>query len=254
MKHKFSVVGWICFLALLLTGAALWLFAPSYGFSGIFLAALSLVFPIHMLIGRISGVTCRRVFRIAEALCLGTLAVAMGITCGLIVHSSFGSPAPQADYLIVLGAGVNGTAPSPSLQERIDAAADYLNDHPHAIAVVSGGQGGGEDISEALCMYQTLTSMGIPAQRIWMEDRATSTLENLQFSLALIQEKTGAAPDRVAIVSSEYHLHRAALLARRLELTDCELVPAKTASVSLRINYCLREIFAVWYYTLLGGA
>ena len=30
-------------------------------------------------------------------------------------------------------------------------------------------------------------------------------------------------------------------------------IPARTSWVTLRINYFLREIVAVWYYTILGG-
>ena len=101
-------------------------------------------------------------------------------------------------------------------------------------------------------MYQALTDLGIDPHRVWMEDQATSTLENLRYSLEVIRDHTGTKPERIAIVSSEYHLHRAALFARRLGV-DCDLVPAKTASVTLRMNYYLREIFALWYYTLLGG-
>lgn len=85
-----------------------------------------------------------------------------------------------------------------------------------------------------------------------MEPEATSTLENLRYSLALIQEKTGSAPPVIAIVSSEYHLYRAGTFARWLGL-EAQLIPAKTTILPLRWNYYIREIFAVWYYTLLGG-
>lgn len=187
-----------------------------------------------------------------ELVLIVSFATAMGITACSIIHSGSGTPAPDADYLIVLGAGVNGTAPSRSLQERLDAAAVYLTEHPDSIAIISGGQGDGENITEAQCMFQVLTASGISPSRIWMEPNATSTAENLQFSLECIQDRTGSIPRKVAIVSSEYHLHRARILASRLGVS-CDLIPAKTTSVPLRINYYLREIFAVWYYTLLGG-
>lgn len=254
MKQRIHSVPlrWICFSVLLLSGTALWLAAPGYRFSGIFLASTALLIPIHTLLSHISNAKWRKRFLIAESLILTLFIVAMGITCGFIVHSGHGSPAPDAPYLVVLGAGVNGTTPSRSLQERINRAYDYLVSHPDAVAIVSGGQGSGEDISEALCMYQALTDLGMESQRIWMEDQATSTLENLRYSLEVIRDHTGTKPERIAIVSSEYHLHRAALFARRLGV-DCDLVPAKTASVTLRMNYYMREIFALWYYTLLGG-
>ena len=153
---------------------------------------------------------------------------------------------------MVLGAGVNGTVPSLSLKERLNAAYDYLIAHPDAVCVVSGGQGRGEDITEALCMFTDLTDRGIAPERVWMEDRATSTRENIRFSLDLIEEKTGTRPAEIGLVSSEYHLYRAGLLARAEQVMSFG-IPAKTSWVTLRVNYFLREIAAVWYYTIFGG-
>ena len=158
----------------------------------------------------------------------------------------------SCDYIVVLGAGVNGTVPSLSLRERLDAAYRYLLAHPDAVCVVSGGQGNGEDITETQCMFNDLTARGIEESRIWMEDKATNTRENIRFSLDLIEEKTGRRPEQIGLVSSEYHLYRAGLLARAENITSYG-IPARTSWVTLRINYFLREIVAVWYYTLLGG-
>ena len=101
-------------------------------------------------------------------------------------------------------------------------------------------------------MFDYLVSHGIDPDRVWMEAQATNTLENLRFSLDLIEENHGSRPDRIAIVSSEYHLHRAGIFAGWLNL-EAELVPARTEIFLLRWNYCLREVFAVWYYSLFGG-
>ena len=65
----------------------------------------------------------------------------------------------EADYIIVLGSKVNGTKPSYSLQYRIDKAAEYLKSHEKTIAIVSGGKGKGEDISEALAMKNGLMKL-----------------------------------------------------------------------------------------------
>ena len=154
--------------------------------------------------------------------------------------------------MIVLGAGVNGTTPSLILSERISRAEQYLRDNPDTIAILSGGQGSGENISEAQCMFEQLTAKGISPERLWLEDKSTSTRENLRFSMTLIEEKTGTRPARAAIISNEFHLYRAGLFAREQNL-EMIGVPAKTTWFSLRANYFLREIVAVWYYTILGG-
>ena len=192
--------------------------------------------------------TLKRIFTFI--LCAGLLVC--GITEAIIIKTSFGDPRRHCDYMVVLGAGVRGNVPSLSLQNRIDAAYDYLTEHPDVTAILSGGQGDGENITEAQCMFDHLTAMGIPEKRLIMEDQATSTWENLNFSLNLIEEKTGQRPEEIGVLSSEYHLFRASLFA---DACGVEFVgiPAKTTKLSLRINYFMREVAGVWHYLLLGG-
>jgi uncharacterized SAM-binding protein YcdF (DUF218 family) len=165
----------------------------------------------------------RRIFTIC--LCIGLIVV--GITEAIIIKASFGDPDPGCQYVVVLGAKVRHDGPSVSLQNRIDAAYDYLTAHPDAIAIVSGGKGEDEPVTEAECMYDGLISKGIDPERIWMEDKATSTWENLQFSLDLIEEKTGVRPESIGIISSEYHLFRAGLFADACQVESVG-IPAKT--------------------------
>lgn len=183
-------------------------------------------------------------------LCLGLLIV--GVTEGLIIRASFGSGVTDAQYLVVLGAKVRFDRPSLTLQNRIDAAYDYLTAHPDTVAIVSGGKGADEPVSEARCMYEHLVARGIEPDRVWMEDQAESTWENLHFSLDLIEEKTGVRPGKLAVLSSEYHLFRASLFAKECGV-EFAGVPAKTTILSLKINYFLREAAGVWHYILLGG-
>lgn len=166
-----------------------------------------------------------------------------------VLSASRGDAAAEAPYLVVLGAGVNGTTPSRSLQDRLVAARDYLQAHPATVAIVSGGQGAGEDISEAQAMQDWLVANGIAPERIVQEDRSTSTQENLTNSFALIEARGDAPADGVAIVSSEYHLYRAKCKAQRLGATVYG-VAGQTGIPSLRANYFLREAFAVWYMWL----
>lgn len=192
--------------------------------------------------------TLKRVFTLL--LCVGLLVV--GITEAVIIDASFGDPKEHCDYMVVLGAGVHGDEPSLSLRNRIDAAYGYLTAHPDVTAILSGGQGEGENLTEAQCMFDHLTAMGIGESRLWMEDKATSTWENLNFSLDMIEEKTGSRPETLGVLSSEYHLFRASLFA---DACGVEFVgiPARTTKISLRVNYFMREVAGVWHYLLLGG-
>ena len=101
-------------------------------------------------------------------------------------------------------------------------------------------------------MFDELTAMGIDPARLWLEDKSTSTWENLKFTLALIEEQTGASPDQIALLSNEFHLYRAGLFAKQFGLEPLG-VPAKTTLPVLKINYFIREAVAVWHYYLIGG-
>ena len=100
-------------------------------------------------------------------------------------------------------------------------------------------------------MYDELVNLGIEESRIWMEDKATSTDENMRFSLDLIEEQTGTRPDKLAILSSEYHLYRASLMAEKLGI-KFEGVPAKTSRLSQLINHAMREVAGVWHFHIFG--
>lgn len=157
----------------------------------------------------------------------------------------------EADYIIVLGAGVNGTTPSLSLLNRLYAALDYMETHPNTQVVVSGGQGPGEDITEAQCMHDFLVEKGIDENRILMETQATSTEENLRYSMDIIGQQSKIQSPVIGIVSSEYHLHRARLIAQRYDI-DAVGIAAHTSYITLTINYCIREAFGLTHYYVFG--
>lgn len=117
--------------------------------------------------------------------------------------------------MIVLGCKVNGTEPSLMLKSRLDAAYKYLCDNPDVTCIVSGGQGKYEDITEAQAMQNYLVDCGINEDRIIMEDKSTSTSENIKFSLALLEDK----PKEIIIVTDSYHQYRASILAKNEDVT-----------------------------------
>jgi uncharacterized SAM-binding protein YcdF (DUF218 family) len=253
MKLPKISFGWIVALVLLLLGFLVKAM-PGFSFSALILwgmSAVAVCYRLLHILGKKYAKSAKILGRILTVcLCVGILVAA--VTGCFIIRGAYGNPGQDCRYVIVLGAGVNGSVPSLSLRERIDAAYEYLVAHPQAICIVSGGQGNNEDISEAECMFRELTAMGIEADRVWMEDKATSTRENLRFSLALIQERTGNRPETVGLISSEYHLFRAGLLAEDEGVTAIG-IPAETSWISLRINYFLREIAGVWAYWILGA-
>lgn len=161
-----------------------------------------------------------------------------------IIQTSAKREKAASPYCIVLGAAVHGNSPSGVLSERINAAYDFLMQNPDAIAILSGGQGPGENISEAQCMFETLQSLGISRERLFLEEHSTSTIENLTLSHAIIEELAPGTKE-VTIISSETHLYRACLAAKELGLTPSAFY-AKTTKPLLRLSQYLREGFAVW--------
>ena len=172
-------------------------------------------------------------------------AVLLLLTIGgiAIVRSMDGRGEPGGEILIVLGTTVNGTEPSPMLKQRLDAAVEYLNTYPDAICIVTGGKGDENNLSEAQCMYNYLTAAGIAADRITMEDRATTTIENLQNVRSMLDTNA------VDILSSDFHLCRAGLIARDAEFIPT-LIPAKTEPFSLLLPWFFREIIALELYLI----
>lgn len=190
-----------------------------------------------------------KLLRKAVTICLVVGLVAFGITESFILKASFGDPGKHCDYMVVLGAKVRENGPSVSLWDRIYGARDYLEAHPDVIAIVSGGQGADEPVSEGYAMFTELVLLGIAPERIWVEDKATSTRENITFALDLIEEKTGTRPDTLGVVSSEYHLFRASLLTKECGV-EFVGIPAATSRVSQLVNHLMREVAGVWQFLI----
>lgn len=152
-------------------------------------------------------------------------------------------PPKNADYLIILGAKVNGETPSLALQYRIDAALEYAKENTNTILIASGGQGPGEDITEAEAMRRELVDKGIPESRIYLEDQSTSTYENIKFSKQFIPEdaKNGI------VVTNDYHLYRSIQIARDTDL-KVDGLPAKTPQITLLKAYSREYLSVTKYY------
>lgn len=252
MKKK-AVLRTVCFAFLVLVGAVFWIWILPYRYTAFVLWGVAAVWAVYRLLARLGKGHPRgaRALRAVFTVCLVLVLAAGAVLEGLIVAGSRGAKEPGCGYVLVLGAGVNGTTPSRALGQRLEVAYQYLRDYPQAQCVVSGGMGAGEEITEAQCMYTWLTERGIAPERIWMEDRATSTLENLRFTLDLIEEKTGSRPASLAVISNEFHLYRAGLMAKSCGVTMLG-VPAATYPLPLRLHYYFREAFGVAYYMLFG--
>ena len=152
------------------------------------------------------------------------------------------------DYIIVLGAHVNGTRLSKALLERARRALEYLEKNPETKAVLSGGQGEGESISEAQAMSIYLQEHGISSDRLIMEDRSTNTNENLDFSL----EKIGTLEASVGVVTNHFQVFRGVAIGKKCGCRNIYPIPSRYRSWRLLI-YIPREILAIIKDKLVGN-
>ena len=224
----------------------LW-FVPGIRFSSYVCAGLSVLCVAWCLLSKWAerskiGKRCRRCFLwIMSGLLIGFLA----IEAVLLLQGEENPSGYAADAVIVLGAGVNGETPSLTLQTRINAAAEYLTEHPGVPAVLSGGQGDGERISEAEAMRRGLIACGISEERLFLEDNSTSTAENVRFSREiLVEHGFDLDGETVAVVTNDFHIVRAKWLAQQ-EGFDAIGIPAELPWWWLTANYYIREAFAL---------
>ena len=145
------------------------------------------------------------------------------------------------DYIIIHGAGLDGPRPTPLLAGRIDKALELWNkQHRHGKFVVSGGQGADEVVSEAQAMRDYLLEKDVPLDAILMEDKSTTTWENLKYSIGIINNDWTASANTTsidaslsngssaastigtdfttAVVTSDFHVFRCAEYAHNLGL------------------------------------
>lgn len=147
-------------------------------------------------------------------------------------------PPANVEYVLVLGAKINGEELSLSLYNRVKKALEYLEDNPNTKVIVSGGQGPGELITEAEAMARYFMSNGVVKERIIKEELSTNTYENIKYSKELLGDQK-----EVVIVSNDFHLFRASVIAKRLDLEPYTLA-AETPTI-VKANLWAREYIAV---------
>lgn len=162
------------------------------------------------------------------------------ILCGMIAGDFSTKSSQNLDYIIVLGAQVRESGPSVVLKYRLDAAIDYLNENPNTVCIVSGGQGANEPFSEAEGMAVYLKENGIDENKILLEDKSKSTVQNIQNSKNLMEESYNG----VGIVTNNFHVFRAVRIAKTQGLQGVCGIAADSNPVYLP-NNVLRECIGI---------
>ncbi len=129
-------------------------------------------------------------------------------------------PVPSCfDFLIVLGAALNKGKVPPVLAARLDRAVELWKTNPEAVIIVTGGVAHGDQVAEAVAMGQHLQRLGVPAGKILQEKEAMNTWQNLENCLMLVKQRwQGPGTPKIVVVTSSFHILRAASYGRRLGL------------------------------------
>lgn len=142
----------------------------------------------------------------------------------------------KSDYLLVLGCRVRGEKAEPTLEMRIQSAAEYMKAHPETVCVASGGIVHDDQfISEAQVICNGLVSRGVDASRVIIEDKSQTTIENFEYSASLVGNS------RVALLTSNFHIKRATILAKRFGLNVVESIGVPSPKDKL-VKNTIRDI------------
>ncbi len=220
---------------------------PAFDF-GWFWIALGCIFLLISYLGRYSGTVVLLWIRrgLLAIVAAGILLICI-IGC-FVVKGMTTQYTGDLDYVVVLGAQVKGRNPSRALVKRLKKALETAKEHPDTAFILSGGQGSGEDISEARCMYDYLTANGVDQDRLILEDKSTTTQENLIFSDRL----TGCSKLDCGIISNDFHISRALLIAKKAGYEKPHGIAAEGDPI-IELHYIVRETVALLYAKLRGS-
>ncbi len=155
---------------------------------------------------------------------------------GKILEENSIDTIPQVDCILVLGAGVWESGPSPMLRDRLEKGIE-LYQQGVAPKLLMSGDHGRKDYDEVNAMKEYAIEQGVPSQDIFMDHAGFSTYESIYRAKEIFQVKT------MIIVTQEYHLYRALYIAKKLGI-EVYGVPAQKIVYSGQTARELREILA----------
>ena len=173
-------------------------------------------------------------------------ALAFAVLLGVVLSGAHSSVSGDPQVMIVLGCQVKPWGPSVLLQDRLDTALVYLQDHPDMTVVACGGQGADEPESEARAIADYLTENGVSKRNILLDEDSHNTHQNLENAAKLLSEENmDPAQSQVVVVSNGFHLTRARMLAQRCGFEEVSTLAAPESHLPSRLKMYLREPLAL---------
>ena len=160
--------------------------------------------------------------------------------------------AVSCDVIVVLGAQVNQAGVAGTTLRNRTLHAVELYRRGYATAILCTGAVMKHAPSEAAAAAEVARQQGVPSHALILEERSTSTWENVVETASICRERGWS---RVMLVSDPYHLWRARRHCRRngLEAVTSPTGPCGTGKERIkRLNGAAREAYCVCRDWVLG--
>lgn len=180
----------------------------------------------------------QRILRILMNVFMGAYIVfilVLGISARLM------PPSGNEKVIIVLGADLENDLPCLTLRKRLEKASQWAEEHSESIIITSGAKEDDSTVSEALAMKRYMTGLGTDPERIFTEDHAADTEENLLYSLVIMRSLGMDENEPVIIVTNGFHCLRSYYYARMAGFTEIKLLAAGMPASSY-VPDTLREV------------
>ncbi|MES1188770.1 MAG: ElyC/SanA/YdcF family protein [Myxococcales bacterium] len=153
------------------------------------------------------------------------------------------------DVLVVLGCRVQGGQLSHAALRRVERAAQAYREHGSTLVIASGGKAW-DGFSECDVFARGLVERGVPAAQLTLERESLTTRGNARGVARIL---AGKPPQRLGLVTCDWHMPRALRLFRRLGFAPVP-VPALAPTRPLQVTLVrsVRERLSLALDLLLG--
>ena len=234
----------------LIAGAVTRLFV----FQAAFVALFALAFDLKLILLCLSPRKKRAVFAVLAA-SLSLLIAIAGISFITVQIKIYKAPlqahSQKVDCVVLLGTKAKlDSSPGELLSSRIRTAAEYLQNNSTIPVIVCGGKSDENLPDEASVMKKELEKLGIASSRIITENTSLSTEENLINAKKLSQELFPEKSPKLLVITSDFHIYRASLYCRALELDASFLASDSQTDLLSKLNCLFREYAAIMLFWL----
>ena len=186
----------------------------------------------------------RRILLLLLTLCVLGAALAFGVSGWVVLHernsilSAEDVPSKDLDCILVLGCGVDAQGrPKPMLHDRMTVAVE-LYEKGWADTLLLTGDNSGPDYNEVGAMETFALDHGVPAEALLLDNEGFNT----DASIRRARDVFGM--EQVVIVTQEYHLFRALLLAESYGLEASGVSATLRTYGPKQVQWSLREVLA----------